>query len=112
MKPQLVGLLLSLVVEVPLVLGLVRWFKWPCNWRRLLLLAPGVTLLTHPFAWALNEDLAHVAMIPRLAFIELAVLLIEGLILGHWGQLGMARGFQVALAANLASFLIGLLVFG
>ncbi len=111
MSPQLVALLLSLGVEVPILLALVRWRAWPCDWRRLLLLAPGVTLLTHPFAWALNEDLAQVAMLPRLAFIELAVVLIEGLILGHWARLGVARGFQLALLANAASFLAGLLVF-
>lgn len=111
MNDQLTGLLISLAVEVPLVLGILRWRRWPCHWRRMLLLAPGVTLLTHPFAWTLNEDLAHVAQVPRMAFIELAVVLIEGLILGHWGKLDFARAFALAVLANACSFAVGLLVF-
>lgn len=107
---QLEALLLSIALEAPLALLLIRLTKPDFDRPRLALIAVGVTLLTHPFAWQLNQDLAHVAMVPRMAFIELAVVFIEGLIFSHWGRLGWARGFAISLAANAFSFGVGLLI--
>lgn len=112
MSPQWIGLAISLIVEVPVAILLLRLAKWEVpDWRRLLLVLPAVTLITHPFAWTLNEDLFHWDPVPRLALIELSVVFIEGLILGHWGKLGFRAGFAVALAANALSFTVGLIVF-
>ena len=111
MSDQLVGLLLSLAIEVPLVVVLVRLAGWEVDWRRLALVLPGVTLLTHPFAWTLNEDWMHWDPVLRLAVIEASVVFIEGLILGHWGRMGWRNGFAAALAANTTSFLVGLVYY-
>ena len=108
---QTEALLLSIVLEVPLALLIIwRVTRGDFDRRRLVLIAVGVTLLTHPFAWELNQDLAHVAMVPRMAFIECAVVFVEGLIYGHWGRLGWIRGFAVSAAANAFSFGVGLLL--
>ena len=112
MSDQLVGLLVSLGVEVPVAVALIKLagFEVP-DWRRLLLVLPGVTLLTHPFAWGLNEELWQWSPVLRLAFIELVVVFIEGLIIGHWGKVGFRAGYAVALVANALSFAVGLVVF-
>ncbi|MCP4809329.1 MAG: hypothetical protein GY913_11875 [Proteobacteria bacterium] len=116
MSPQVQGLLLSLAIEVPVVIALVKIAGWDkaeggVDWRRLALVLPGVTLLTHPFAWTLNEDLMGWDPVARLAVIEVAVTVIEGIILAHWGRLGWRNGFAASLAANATSFLLGLLYF-
>ena len=108
---QLEALLLSVALEAPLALLLIRWMtRGDFDRARLALVAVGVTLLTHPFAWQLNHDLASVSMVPRLAFIEVSVVFIEGLIYSHWGRLGWGRGFGVSLAANAFSFGVGLVL--
>ena len=112
---QLQALLLSIGLEAPLALLLIAWMRRGevtdrKMWLRFTLIAVGVTLLTHPFAWALNEDLADVQMVTRLAFIEGAVVFIEGLIYGHWAKLGWPRGFAVAGATNALSFGVGLML--
>jgi len=109
---QLLALLISLAVEVPVAVGLVKLARFEVqNWRRLLLVLPAVTLLTHPFAWTVNQDLFHWDPYARLALIEASVVLIEGLIIGHWGKLGFKAGFTVALVANALSFAVGLVLF-
>ena len=112
---QIQALALSVGIEAPVALLLIalmrRGTATPKDlWTRYVLIAIGVTLLTHPFAWTLNEDLAHVGMVPRLAFIEGVVVFIEGLIYGHWGKLGMPRGFAVSAATNALSFGVGLVL--
>ena len=110
MSLQLFGLLISLMVEVPVVLILPRLLRWEACRSRLWLLAPGVTLLTHPLAWSSNSALLQITPLLRLTGIELAVVAVEGLILGRWGGLGVRRGMLLALLANAASFLLGLVM--
>lgn len=107
--------MLSIALEAPLALLLIAWIRRGeatdrRGWLRFALIAVGVTLLTHPFAWSLNEDLAGVDMVPRLAFIEGAVVFIEGLIFGHWAKLGWLKGFAVSGATNTLSFGVGLML--
>lgn len=111
MSPQVQGLLLSLAIEVPVVIALVKLAGWNVDWRRLGLVLPGVTLLTHPFAWQLNMDLMHWDPWLRMGGIEVSVTAIEGVILGHWGRMGFRNGFAAALAANATSFLAGLVYY-
>jgi hypothetical protein len=110
---QVQALALSIGIEAPVALLLIALMRRGTDtqkdlWTRYVLIAVGVTLLTHPFAWTLNEDLAHVGMVPRLALIEGLVVFIEGLIYGHWGKLGMLRGFAISAATNALSFGVGL----
>ena len=112
MSDQLVGLLISLLVEVPVAVAFIKVARFDVpDWKRLALVLPALTLLTHPFAWTINADLYHWDPVPRLALIELSVVLIEGLILSHWGKLGFRNGFATSLLANTLSFAVGLLVF-
>ena len=110
MSLQLFGLLISLLVETPVVLAVPRLLHWASHRQRLWLLAPGVTLLTHPLAWGVNMELIHLSPLLRLPAIELAVVAIEGLILGLLGGLGIRRGAALSLTANASSFLLGLVM--
>ncbi len=109
---QLEAMLLSLVIEVPVVLALVAIFRWAPRsdlWR-LVLVAVAATLLSHPFAWYANENLGGTFAV-RAAIIEVSVTVMEAALYAWLGRLGVWRGLAASTVANGASFGIGLLVF-
>ena len=104
--------MLSLAVEVPLAVGLAagaRWASGGAALGRLALLACAATLLTHPFAWATFRGLqGALPWATRAVLVEGAVVLVEGALYARVAGLGARRGLALALAANGASFGIGL----
>ncbi len=80
----------------------------PALWRIVLVLA-GASLVTHPFAWWANRGLFGVfAFEVRVAIVEAAVVIVEGVVL-RWGlRVGVALAFGTALVMNAASFGFGL----
>jgi hypothetical protein len=94
----------ALVLELPLVLGILAWRQpvgqrqW--TWVRLGAVALGVNVLTAGFAPTLAADLAFTPPVLMHLAVWAAVSFVEGLILGHWGKVGFAWAFPLAGAAN------------
>lgn len=113
---QHTALLVSLALEVPLVVALgvaaSRRDAAPVTWGAWAVAGVAATLLTHPFAWWLNEEALRgvLGMWPRMAVIEVSVALAEGLIFG-WLCRAWPRGLLISALANATSFGVGLLWF-
>lgn len=110
------ALIASLVMEVPIVVALGvalgrRAAPDAPAASALMWLQAGVaaTLLTHPFAWWLNEEALRGALTlwPRMLTIELLVTLAEGALFGWIGR-AWARGLLLSALANATSFGLGL----
>lgn len=107
--------LFSIATEGALVFLLValnRWPIWPRGGRhpivRLALLVAACTLITHPFAWGINEALrGQFSYWPRVGAIELAVSLVEGALYATIAGFGWGRGMALGFAANAFSFSLG-----
>lgn len=126
---QLLALVLSLAVEVPVVCGLV-WVSGRAsrsrggvgvdegqssakcvamNLRRVAAAAACGTLLTHPVVWWANTHglVGVLSGSARLAALELGAVLVEGAVLVWLLPLRWWRGLGVSLLANGASFGLG-----
>ena len=109
---QLEALLLSLLLEVPLVMLLARFAlrARPVPAGRLLVVALAATLITHPFAWHgfgwMRPYLP--AFWPRALIIEGAVAVVEGALYATFARQGALRGQLLGWSANAFSFLSGL----
>ena len=111
---QLQALLLSLMLELPVVflcVGVGRWLP-RTGWRRLVIVGLAATLVSHPFAWAGFGVLRPVlpSFWLRALLIEGAVALFEGVLYARVARLGWLRGLAVGLAANAWSFGVGLVI--
>ncbi len=106
------ALLLSVGIEVPcaLALGHARgWMPAKHRWAWVLA-AVAATLITHPFAWSASlEHHPHLTPEGKALRIEAAVVLAEAVIYAAALRVSPGRAFALALAANVASFGIGLL---
>lgn len=111
---QLQALLISLLLEVPLVVGIavgLRWSRGRGPVSRLLLVSLAATLVTHPLAWSSFHVLAPVSGYwPRVLLIEGAVALAEGFLYARFAGLGGRRGLLLGVLANAFSYATGLLV--
>ncbi len=77
------------------------------RWQRLAI-GFGATALTHPFAWfAIGRLAPALGLWPAVALVEAAVVLVEAAYLRAWR---VPRALPWALAANAASFAVGLLL--
>lgn len=112
---QTTGLLLSLLFEVPVVLGIALAMGWlqRKDLLRFIAIACACTLVTHPFAWhgfaALRELIPPYW--PRALVIEGGVAIVEGLIYGWLVPLGFVRGQALGWSANAFSYGLGLVIF-
>ena len=108
MSLQLSGLLISLAMEVPLALALALGLKWVAgtDWRRLLGVAIGTTLLTHPVAWWGYRGLRGALeweRWPAFALVEICVTLAEAAMYWRLARITPLRALILALAVNAAS---------
>ncbi len=111
---QVHALLLTLLVEVPLAaaLGALYGKRSAKERGRMGTIALAGTLLTHPLAWWTNQLLlAQMPFAARALFIELGVVLVEGLLFSWLAKLGILRGLVMATLTNGASFGVGLVVY-
>lgn len=108
--PQLIALILSLLLEVPVAVAAAR--RWGHPERRAAWVALAATLITHPFAWngfgALRPYLPYVA---RAVVIEGGVALFEGALYAVVLGLGWRRGLLLGLLANATSYGVGLVLY-
>ncbi len=111
---QVHALLLTLLVEVPLAaaLGALYGKRSVKELGRMGTIALAGTLLTHPLAWWANQLL--LTLLPfagRALFIELGVVLVEGILFAWLAKLGILRGLVIATLTNGVSFGVGLMVY-
>jgi hypothetical protein len=104
---QLEALGISLGVEVPVVMALgLALGCAPVS--RLLVAALAATLLTHPLAWTAAEALAgEVPSAVRAGLVEGGVIALEALVFRFALGTGWARALLLSVAANLASYGVG-----
>lgn len=110
---QLQALLLSILLEVPVVVALARLLGVDTPLRRLVLTACAATLLTHPFAWHGFRVLSGVfpSYWVKAGVIEGGVAVVEGLLYWRVAGAGFGRGQALGWASNAFSYGIGLLLF-
>jgi hypothetical protein len=113
---QLMAMGLSLAVEVPIVL-LIAWrWGWMTGQRRAVaigLVATAATLLSHPLAWEAHAALSRSwSFAVSVLWVEIGVVLLEGIIFARVLRLGSRRGFALSATANIASFGVGLWITG
>ena len=109
---QPLALALSLLLELPVVVGLCLALGWVERRSLLRLLAVGAaaTLLTHPFAWhgftALKPWVGPYWL--RALLLEGGVAVVEGLLYAALVPVGRGRGQILGWAANAWSYGFGL----
>jgi hypothetical protein len=100
---------LTVVVEVPIVTWLLRG-RDPGGWR-LALLVVFANLATHPAVWFVFPQLFYAGTVEYLAAAETWAIVVEAVFYGLTVRpMTPARAVGIALAANGASFLVGLAV--
>lgn len=104
-----VALALTLAVEVPVYAAALRW-GWAAPWRRALAGALGVNLVTHPLLWWALGPLTGLSAYPLvLVFAELVVCGAEAVLLAWWLRRRDLLLGVLAVTANAASVLAGLI---
>ncbi|HIK07966.1 MAG TPA: hypothetical protein IGS40_25310 [Trichormus sp. M33_DOE_039] len=113
---QLLALLISWGIEVPIVLITLAITRQLSSWQdiyNVLILACVATLFTHPLAWESNQILIpYMEFFLRVGLIESCVVIVEGIWYTLILKLGWTQGLLLSLIANTASFLGGLLING
>lgn len=105
MMSALAALGLTLAVEAPLVAWAGR--RLQRTWGRVLLAGLLPSLLTHPLAWRAWERLGPQDYQQGVAIIEIAVWLVEALLLKLILRLQWRQALLLSLLANAASFAAG-----
>jgi len=105
----LAAFLLTVAVEVPIVVRLLRG-RDPGGWR-LVVLVVFANLATHPAVWFIFPQLFYVSTIPFLAASELWAVAAEAVFYAvAFRSVTPVRAVATSVAANGASFLVGLVV--
>lgn len=111
---QPVALLIGLLIEIPLVMGLAiatkkMTFK---ELFQLLIIICATNFITHRIAWESNDIfMPYLNFTIRATIIELAVVVVEGIVYAVVSELGWKRGLFASLVANTASFFGGLAIY-
>lgn len=104
-------MLLSIAMEAPIVLAFGRAASRDEPTVRLLMVAVGATLVTHPFAWYGVQALSGpLGMWPALGLVELGVGLAESVFYARIAGLGWRWGFVAGFASNAVSAGYGVLI--
>jgi len=108
---QLEALGLTIAIEAIVALALLLGARWVprAELGRTTAMVAAASLLSHPLAWQANTVwLRALPFAERAAVIELAVAVVETVVLAFGLRLGWWRAAVVAFAANAASFALGL----
>lgn len=106
MLTQSEALLLTLIVEVPLV-----WWmsvRWPITTVRRVACAVVPSLATHYWAWHTKDNFGAHDYATGVLLIEMVVFAVEGFLLRLLGRGTMHAALRASLLANVASASIGL----
>ena len=104
------ALLLSMAIEGPVAFALVAFARWPSRGALQVGAAAMVaTAVTHPQMWALAIwSFGRLPYWPAILAIEALVVVVEAALIAWMARLTLMQAGAVSLAANGASFLIGL----
>lgn len=104
----LVSLILTLFIEVPIVLILLRFISPKIRLYKTLLIAILATSLTLPYLWFIFP--VYIEYPFYIIIGEIIVFLIESLIYWQLIQITFRKALLISFIANLSSLLIGLLI--
>ena len=105
----LIALLLTLVVEVPIVFILAKYlFKSKIKTLEILFIGFIASTLTLPYLWFVLPP--YINMSYYVLIVEILVFLFEALIYKILIKLSIFDSLAISLIANLLSFIIGLLI--
>ncbi len=105
---QLVAMIVTLAIEIPIALAFGRLTRLNTVWWRLAAISAAATLLTHPFVWLIVTDwMKAVPFWQRCVVAETFALLAEAVIYWRFTELTPARAFGLSLLANGVSFAMG-----
>ena len=111
---QLQALSLTLSIEIPIVLA-IAWLwrsRVEADWETIIMVTAAASLLTHPFAWYINEALIGMVRFGvRAAVIETFVVLAEMVILAVFARMAWRTALTASFIANMGSFGTGLFWF-
>jgi len=104
------ALLISMAIEGPVAFAVVALTRWPSRGPLHVGLASMVaTAVTHPQMWALAIwTFGRFSYWPAILAIEAGVVVVEAALIAWMAKLTPPRAGIVSLAANTASFVIGL----
>ena len=104
------ALLISMAIEGPVAFALVKLADWPSRGALHAGVASMVaTAVTHPQMWALAIwSFGRLPYWPAILAIEALVVVVEAALIAWMARLTLMQAGAVSLAANGASFLIGL----
>jgi hypothetical protein len=110
---QLTAYTITILIEFPIVLLLVfsrHWLPtqvmgWVAIWGVL------ASSITHPIAWQINNLAQSIDYGFRVAILELLITLAEGVIYHYALRLRWSRAMVLSLAANVASYGVGMIIF-
>jgi len=107
----LLSLFLTLIIEVPVVFVLVRYFFKYKDIKTPTIIYVGVlaTALTIPYLWFVLPAFIF-SRITYLILGEFLVILVETFIYKQFLELKLPKAFVVSLIANVASILLGLMI--
>ena len=111
---QITALLITLAIEIPIMV-FVAWM-WRSRVNEPLpvvaVVAGAASLVTHPFAWWLNQALAPALSFgPRATVIETLVVAAEMVVLAIFARMAWRTAGVASFVANMASFGFGLIWF-
>lgn len=101
-RSLVLALVLTILIEYALLLVLVRKDALRLLWYSILINSFTNPLLNFSYNYVFHE----------LYPLEIAVAVIEGILIRYLLETGYKRAFAISFVANLASLLIGLLIFG
>ncbi len=104
MEEEIRFLLLTIVIELPIILLIARK-ALQLSWWRIAYLVVCINLVTHPLAWYLI--LERIGWLPT----EIIVTLFEALVFMMFFPKKRTRVFAALVLANMTSALIGLFLF-
>ena len=104
------ALLISMAIEGPVAFAVIALARWASRGAMHVGAAAMVaTAVTHPQMWALAIwSFGRFPYWPAILSIEALVVVVEAALIAWMAQLTLARAGAVSLAANAASFLLGL----
>ena len=110
---QTEAFLLTLAIELPVAIGLATGLRWaPGSVLRLAASALAASALTHPILWIVDPLLGPAIATPvRWGLLESAIALVEAAVYRAGAGLPARRALAVSIAANAASFAVGLIVY-
>ena len=108
------ALLLSMAIEGPVAFALVALARWPSRGAlQVGAAAMLATAVTHPQMWTLAIwSFGRLPYWPAILTIEALVVVVEAGLIAWMARLTVPRAGAVSLAANGASFLVGLWLTG